>query len=136
MSRMATILPGCFAGDDSAELPPMSTRGRGARMVVGLGFLGIACLLVTKGGQFGWLVQAAAVVPVWFGATHLVACVTGYQGCPELGAIPTLILKRPIATNCTVWRWIDKAIGADRPDERCICGCSKPEPGEGERTAG
>lgn len=131
MSRIARIMPGCFSGSDSAALPPMSERGRGARLVVGLGFLALTCFMVSLSG-LGWLVQVAAVVPAWFGITHLVASVTGYQGCPELGAIPTLVLKRPIATNCTVWRWIDRAIGADRPDGACLCGCSKQAAGADE----
>jgi hypothetical protein len=128
MSRIATILPGCFAGDDSADLPPMSSRGRAARLVVGLGFLALAGFIGSR-SDLGWLVQVAAVIPAWFGITHLVASVTGYQGCPELGAIPSLVLKRPIATNCTVWRWMDKAIGADRVDSTCVCGCSKQSAG-------
>lgn len=124
MSRFATILPGCFAGGDSAALPPMSSRGRGARLVVGLGFLALAGFVGSR-SDLGWLAQVAALIPAWFGVAHLVASVTGYQGCPELGAIPSLFSKRPIVTNCTVWQWIDKAIGADRGDSRCICGCSK-----------
>jgi hypothetical protein len=112
MSRIATILPGCFAGSDSADLPPMSSRARAARLVAGLAFLAAAGFIGTR-SELGWLVQVAAVIPVWFGITHLVASATGYQGCPELGAIPTLVLKRPVATNCTVWQWIDRAIGAD-----------------------
>ena len=135
MPRMATILPGCFAGDDSAELPPMSTRGRGARLVVGLAFLAAACFLATS-GEVGWLVQVAALVPLWFGAAHLVASVTGYQGCPELGAIPSLVLERPLATNCTVWRRIDRAIGADRGHGACVCGCGTPPPEAGGRPGG
>lgn len=45
----------------------------------------------------------AALVPTWFGISHLVASVTGYSGCPELGAIPSVMLARPVATGCGPW---------------------------------
>lgn len=125
MSRNLTILPGCFADRDSLAPPPMSTRARGLRLAAGLGFLALAALMVLK-GEYGWPVQVAAAVPVWMGITHLVASVTGYQGCPELGAIPTLFLERPVRTNCTAWRLIDRASGADRPDAGLGCGCGRP----------
>jgi hypothetical protein len=103
----------------------MSLRARGLRLAAGLGFLALAAFMVLK-SDLGWLVQVAAVVPGWMGITHLVASVTGYQGCPELGAIPTLVLRRPIRTNCTAWRLIDGALGADRPDASFGCGCGRP----------
>ena len=36
----------------------------------------------------------------WFGASFAVAAATGYAGCPELGAIPSLILRRELPTTC------------------------------------
>jgi hypothetical protein len=114
MSRTATILPGCFAGDDSADLPRMSPRGRAARLLAGAGFLGAAGVaLHARGLPGGTIALAAAVaVPAWMGATHLVASGSGYQGCPELGAIPSLFTERPMATNCAAWQAIDALIGA------------------------
>jgi hypothetical protein len=52
----------------------------------------------------------AAIVPTWFGISHLVSSVTGYQGCPEIGAIPSVMLDRPVATNCASWERIDRRI--------------------------
>ena len=114
MSRTATILPGCFAGDDSAELPPMSRRGRAARLLAGATFLAAAAVPL-RGHALpgGRLVTAAVVaVPAWMGATHLVASGSGYQGCPELGAVPSLFMERPLPTNCVAWQAIDALIGA------------------------
>jgi hypothetical protein len=39
-----------------------------------------------------------------------VASATGYPGCPELGAIPSLLLRRRVATECGPWEWIDKRL--------------------------
>lgn len=49
----------------------------------------------------------AALVPTWFGISHLVSGVTGYRGCPELGAIPSVIAGRPVGTSCAAWGRID-----------------------------
>jgi hypothetical protein len=57
--------------------------------------------------------RGVAAVAAWVGLSHLVAAGTGYRGCPEIGAIATLVLRRPLATNCDVWDRIDKAIGAE-----------------------
>lgn len=114
---------GCFA-DASSELPPMSPRARVARAVAGIGFLAAIAALelldfVPADAILHW---AAAIVLAWFGVSHLVASVTRYQGCPELGAIPTLVLRRPVATNCDIWHRIDRRIGADSPNAGA-CGC-------------
>jgi hypothetical protein len=52
----------------------------------------------------------AAIVPTWFGISHLVASVTGYEGCPELGAIPSVMLDRHVATACGLWERIDRQV--------------------------
>jgi hypothetical protein len=62
----------------------------------------------------------ASLVATWFGISHLVAAVTGYQGCPELGAIPSVMLGRPVATGCGPWQRIDTRLdSARRGEARC-----------------
>src|SRR5260221_299752 len=58
-----------------------------------------------------------ALVPTWFGISHLVAGVTGYQGCPELGAIPSVMLARPVATSCGPWERIDRRLASSESRE-------------------
>lgn len=111
MSRFVTILPGCFAGDRAEELPPMTARARLARLLAGLGFLALAGWLWAFAG-LDLPLALLALVPAWFGLSHVLAAAVAYQGCPELGVVPALLLRRPFATNCTAWRLIDRAIGA------------------------
>ena len=104
---------GCFA-DSGTVPPPVHLRGRVARAVGGLAFLAAAlCLgfleLVPLSQPALWV---AAAVLAWFGVSHLVASVTAYRGCPEIGAIAAIVLDRPVATNCDIWQWLDRMIGA------------------------
>jgi hypothetical protein len=89
----------------------MTSRGRGARLVAGLFFLALVAVAWSL-GLVWWLALGGSLILAWFGVTHLIASVMGYQGCPELGVVPTLVLGRPVATNCTAWQWIDRLIGA------------------------
>lgn len=81
--------------------------------MVGLLFLVLAGALGSRRLPLGIALWPASLVPTWFGISHLIAGMTGYRGCPELGAIPSVILGRPIATSCDPWqsidRWIDPA---------------------------
>jgi len=54
-------------------------------------------------------------VPAWFGISHLVAGVIGYRGCPELGAIPSVMLGREVPTSCGPWERIDARL------DQCSC---------------
>jgi hypothetical protein len=63
----------------------------------------------------------AAVVPTWFGVSHLVAGVTGYRGCPELGAIPSVMLDRPVSTGCGPWERVDRWLEPDSVTESPSC---------------
>lgn len=47
--------------------------------------------------------------------THVLAAVTGYAGCPELGAVPSLVLRRPVATWCRPWDWADRRLPGGLP---------------------
>jgi hypothetical protein len=63
----------------------------------------------------------AAIVPTWFGIAHMVAGVTGYRGCPELGAIPSVMLGRPVETSCTAWDRIDGWIEPHHANQPAYC---------------
>lgn len=95
--------------DTKAELPiraRLSAAQRAARAVAGLGFHALAIPLGRRHPLW-----PLSLLAHWFGASHLVASASGYQGCPELGAIPSLVLRRRVATECGPWEWIDTRLG-------------------------
>ena len=96
---------GCCAG----ELPSrLGGRQRAARAVVGAGSIGIALITARRAGALGVMATAGAG---WFGASHLVAALTRYPGCPELGAIPSAVLGREVQVGCVPWRLVDRRLG-------------------------
>ena len=90
----------------------MTRPARRARATAGLGFLVIAGALSTRRLPGRVALWPASLIPTWFGISHLVAGVTGYRGCPELGAIPSVMLDRSVATGCGPWQRIDQALGS------------------------
>ena len=97
---------GCCSVD---ELPArLNDRQRSARTCVGVASLGLAVLAARRAGVLGALGAAGAG---WFGASHLVAARTGYAGCPELGAIPSVILRREVQIGCVPWHVADQRLG-------------------------
>jgi hypothetical protein len=92
------------------EWRPLNRRQRWARVVAGLALLTIAVALPWFGA--GWIVLALALG--WIGASHVVAAVTAYPGCPELGAVPSLLLRRRVRTGCAPWRWADARVHLTR----------------------
>jgi hypothetical protein len=87
---------------------PMARAARRSRAIAGLVFLLFAGALATRRLPGAIALWPVSLVPTWFGISHLVAGVTGYQGCPELGAIPSVMLGRPVGTSCERWRRIDR----------------------------
>jgi hypothetical protein len=108
---------GCCAGGDGslAESRPMGRGARRARAAAGVGFLALAGAMSSRQLPGRTSLWPAAIVPIWFGVSHLVASVTGYPGCPELGAIPSVLLDRPVATGCGTWERIDRWIDGSSP---------------------
>lgn len=106
---------GCCSGDAVSVEPraPMGRTARCSRALAGVGFLAVAGALVTRRLPGRIALWPTSVVPTWFGISHLVAGVTGYHGCPEIGAIPSVMLGRQVKTNCELWRsidsWVDPA---------------------------
>lgn len=96
---------GCCSDDQPERL---SARQRGARAVVGIASLGVAGLAAKRVGTFG---LAAATGAGWFGVSHLVAARTGYAGCPELGSMPSVLLRRDVHVGCVPWRIVDRRLG-------------------------
>jgi hypothetical protein len=100
--------------------PSMHRRARAARAGVGLAQLALGGSLASRKLPGGVALWPMALVPTWFGISHLIASMIGYRGCPELGAIPTVMLGRPVGTVCDFW---------DRLDRRLV-------PAEGEQVCG
>jgi hypothetical protein len=57
----------------------------------------------------GWIALTVSVG--WVGASHILAAVMAYPGCPELGAVPSLLLGRWVKIGCAPWRWLDARFG-------------------------
>jgi hypothetical protein len=94
------------------ELPrTLNGRQRSARIVVGVASLAVAVLAARGSGVIG---AFGAVGAGWFGASHLVAARTGYAGCPELGAVPSVVLGREVQVGCAPWRIADRRLGLSR----------------------
>jgi hypothetical protein len=112
---VASPAPICCIGV-SSETPalstPMGRAARGSRALAGLALLVLAGGLSARRLPGGVALWPAAIVPTWFGISHLFAAAIGYQGCPELGAIPSVMLGRPVESGCEPWRRLDGWIGA------------------------
>ena len=99
MKERATLC----CGEDSAGWRPLNARQRRARLIAGVALLALA--LAPPWSAAGWI--ALAVIAGWLGATHVLAAAMAYPGCPELGALPSLLLGRWVKIGCTPWRWWD-----------------------------
>jgi hypothetical protein len=98
----------CCSDHGGGEAGQAMGRGaRRARAAAGVGFLMLAGAMSSRQLPGRVALWPAAVVPTWFGVAHLVSSVTGYRGCPELGAIPSVILGRPVGTDCGLWERFD-----------------------------
>src|SRR5258708_25517265 len=102
---------GCYRGlADRAEPEleiPMSVRARAARALAGSLFIGQAGVLyvwplalLAGLGVPNFVLWPLAAAGVWLGLSHLVAAATSHRGCPEVGAVASLLLRRPHITTC------------------------------------
>jgi hypothetical protein len=78
----------------------LDAGGRRARRRRGTQFGALGLLLAALAYCDFAILWPAAGIALWFGASFWVAGATGYAGCPELGAIPSALLRREIATRC------------------------------------
>lgn len=96
---------GCSCSVPSeATVPTRRLNGsmRMARVGAGIGFIAIGRSALRR--TYLWPLAAVAG---WFGISHVVAGTTGFAGCPELGAVPSLVLRRDVHTRCGPWERID-----------------------------
>lgn len=89
---------------------PIGRASRLARALAGLAFLLLAGALATRSLPGDVALWPLSLVPTWFGISHLVAAQIGYRGCPELGAIPSVWLGRPVGAGCGPWDRIDRLL--------------------------
>jgi hypothetical protein len=112
---------GCYRGlseraSSEAEVP-LGLRARAARAIAGvliIGGVGLLYLwpvaLLPDLGVPGFVVWSLAIPSLWLGVSHLVAAATAYRGCPEVGAIASLVLRRHVITTCAPWERLDRRI--------------------------
>jgi hypothetical protein len=91
---------GCCIKVGTSRTTPLTRKQRIARVGAGLAMLGLAFATMS--------IWPLALLFGWFGLSHVVAGISGYTGCPELGAIPSAVLGRSVATRCGPWEWLDK----------------------------
>ncbi len=104
------VIPSCECSAEPGRLGP---GARSTRRRMGLWFLLLA-LVPAALGLWGWAIfWPLAFIGGWFAASLLVAAATGYPGCPEVGAIPSLLLRRPIVTRCPPMERIDRSRGQE-----------------------
>ena len=89
--------------NNAADWRPLNAAQRRARLIAGVILLALALAPPWSGAL--WI--AVAGVTGWLGATHILAAAMAYPGCPELGAVPSLLLGRWVKIGCTPWRWLD-----------------------------
>lgn len=91
------------------ETGPPGTTHRIARALVGILFFTPLRALWSRP-----LLRPLAIVAGWFGVSHLVAAATAYDGCPEIGAIASVVRGEDVVTRCGPWsildRWIDRLV--------------------------
>jgi hypothetical protein len=112
---------GCYRGlsepGGSGAQAPLGRRERLARATAGaliIASVGLLYLwpveLLPKLGVPEFVAWALAIPSLWLGLSHLVAAATSYRGCPEVGAIPSLIMRRQVITTCTPWERLDRRL--------------------------
>lgn len=129
---------GCYRGlakqSDPPPEAPLDHTARGARALAGVAFIAQVGLLYTwplgalaKVGLPGRVIWPLGALGVWFGVSHLVAAATGYRGCPEIGAVASLLSRRQVLTRCKPWEAFDRRI-AHRGSRRGGGGERSPQP--------
>jgi hypothetical protein len=112
---------GCYQGlaerEDIDCARPLGGLQRRARATAGLAFIASAGVLyvwplalLVEIGLPSFVAWPLATLTLWLGISHLVAGATGYRGCPEIGAIPSLLLRRRVVTSCKPWERFDRRV--------------------------
>jgi hypothetical protein len=125
--KMAKV--GCYRGlagpCEAAVAPPLSGRARAARAVAGVAFIASSGVLyvwplalLARLGVPGPVLWVLAGIGFWLGLSHLVAAATSYRGCPEVGAIASVLLRRHVISTCTPWERLDRRLEGARREGR------------------
>lgn len=86
------------AGDETpVELTPVQ---QATRLRMAHRFLAAAIVLAFVSASLLHVLWPLAAIAGWFAASFYVAVWSRYLGCPEIGAIPSWLLGRRIATRC------------------------------------
>jgi hypothetical protein len=93
-------------GGTATQARPLNRRQRAARFIVGAGLLLVELTLPWSPAASAATIITAAILG-WFGVTHVLAALMAYPGCPELGAVPSLLLRRNLKIGCGPWHWLD-----------------------------
>ena len=96
-----------FTSDDTRITARLRPGPRLCRAIAGLMFFVLALSLAHGAARWPFLWFGFALL-LWFGVSHVVAAITGYSGCPELGSIPSVILRRHVGTYCGPWTRLDQ----------------------------
>lgn len=124
-SQSGLLAGGCCAGSTDADA--LGPRERRARALAGLAFLLLAGAMGTRRLPGRIALWPASLVPTWFGISHLVAGVIGLRGCPELAAIPSVLLDRRVETSCETWERLDRRLRRYEDGSPVTCSTTKPE---------
>jgi fatty acid desaturase len=90
----------CGAPGDLASGPQhLNDMQRATRLEMANRFLAAAVILAAIAGWVLPLLWPLAAIAGWFAISFYVAVWTRYLGCPEVGAIPSLLARRHIATR-------------------------------------
>jgi hypothetical protein len=104
---LRSMMPCC--GGEAGDWRPLNRRQRAARFIVGAVLLLLVFLLPWSSALSAIGIVTAAIIG-WFGVTHGLAALMAYPGCPELGAVPSLLLHRDVKIGCGPWRWLDERL--------------------------
>ncbi len=91
--------------DEAGDWRPLNRRQHAARFSVG-GSLPLLDILLPWSTGFSVPGIATAAILGWFGVSHVLAALMAYPGCPEPGAVPSLVLRRDVKIGCGPWRWL------------------------------
>jgi hypothetical protein len=96
--------------DDATPLE-LTAAQQATRLRMAHQFLGSTIVLAAFSGWWLPLLWPLTAIAGWFAGSFYVAVWTRYPGCPEIGAIPSWLLGRRIATRCAPLERRDARVG-------------------------
>jgi hypothetical protein len=97
-------------GDDATPLE-LSPVQQATRLRMAHQFLAATVVLAVASGWLLAVLWPVTAIAGWFAVSFYVAVWTRYLGCPEIGAIPSWLLGRRIATRCAPLERRDARVG-------------------------